>query len=72
MRQSKWDVSSDVDWESFSSGESLTFIKAEHDNLSVQINGQPGFKFEVYGLLDEEGKFHMLGHSVEVEKEGAE
>lgn len=60
MNQSKWDVTSDVEFESFSSGDKLTFVRAEHDSLELS----DGFKFSVYGLLDERGRFIMLGHEV--------
>lgn len=60
MNQSKWCTTSDVNFEDFCSGDKLVFVRAEHDTLSVS----DGFKFSVYGLIDEQGCFHMLGHEV--------
>ena len=65
IRQAKWDVSCDVDFERFSSGEQLTFVKTIHDSTDLS----DGFKFSVYGLLDSQGRFHMLGHETELPKE---
>lgn len=61
MRQSKWNVTSKLDWDEFSTGETLTFVVAKHD--TTEESG--GFKFEVHGLLDAQGRFHVIGHSVE-------
>jgi hypothetical protein len=58
MKQAKWNLTSDIDFTQFSSGEQLTFVQAMHDNSSVS----DGFKFFVHGLIDGQGRFHMLGH----------
>lgn len=65
LHQSKWDVTCGIDFEAFSSGDELTFVRAKHDNS----NETDGFKFEVYGLIDPQGRFHVIGHSVEPVKE---
>jgi hypothetical protein len=61
-RQSKWNVTSDIDFERFSSGDRLTYVEAVHDNSE----NEGGFKFFVRGLLDDQGRFHMIGHEVVV------
>lgn len=65
MKEAIWDVSGSVPWDCFSSGDKLTFIVAKHDNTNLRN----GFKFEVSGLIDGEGKFHILGYETKVSKE---
>lgn len=60
MRQSKWDISSEIDYTDFSSGDKLVFVVATHDNSGHS----GGFKFSVHGLLDDQGRFHVIGHEV--------
>jgi hypothetical protein len=66
VKQASWNVMSDIDWELFSTGEPLTFVRATHDT-SDQTNG---FRFSVSGLLDPQGRFHVISHETSLpEKE---
>ena len=60
INQSSWDVTSNIDWVHFGSGQRLTFVIATYDSLELS----DGFRFEIRGLLDEQGKFHVIAHSV--------
>lgn len=56
----KWDLTSDIDWASFSHGQHLTFFRA----VDEDPNDRHGFKIAIYGFFDNQGRIHVVGNEI--------
>jgi len=60
IRNSSWSTSTAIEWDSFSNGEELRFVRAK----SEKDGTEEGFIFECCGILDGQGRFHLVSHEV--------
>jgi hypothetical protein len=69
MNQSKWDLTTEIDWDKFGSGEKLTFVRCM-DEARKTHDGD--FTSIVTGFFDEQGRFFIVGTEVIPNKFGEE